>query len=127
MAVIFNPSFPYRLIHMSVAAFLATALFVGASAAWHLLRGRQPGGAQDVLHGDVDDGAGGAGAGGDRRLPRPGIPALCANCSCFFNLASWGYTTVAIPAPRSFEATSKLAAASSVEKSTTTASTTTLT
>lgn len=40
LAVIFNPSFPYRLAHMSVAAFLATALFVGASAAWHLLRGR---------------------------------------------------------------------------------------
>jgi cytochrome d ubiquinol oxidase subunit I len=38
--VIFNPSFPYRLLHMSVAAFLATALFVGASAAWHLLRKR---------------------------------------------------------------------------------------
>ncbi|CAG9176569.1 cytochrome ubiquinol oxidase subunit I [Cupriavidus pinatubonensis] len=38
--VIFNPSFPYRLMHMSVAAFLATALFVGASGAWHLLRGR---------------------------------------------------------------------------------------
>ena len=40
LAVIFNPSFPYRLAHMSVAAFLATALFVGASAAWHLLRAR---------------------------------------------------------------------------------------
>ncbi|MBO3275147.1 cytochrome ubiquinol oxidase subunit I [Pseudomonas schmalbachii] len=39
-AVIFNPSFPYRLMHMAVAAFLATAFFVGASAAWHLLRGR---------------------------------------------------------------------------------------
>ncbi len=37
-AVIFNPSFPYRFAHMSLAAFLATALFVGASAAWHLLR-----------------------------------------------------------------------------------------
>lgn len=37
--VIFNPSFPYRLAHMSVAAFLATALFVVSSAAWHLLRG----------------------------------------------------------------------------------------
>lgn len=36
--VIFNPSFPFRLMHMSVAAFLATALFVAASAAWHLLR-----------------------------------------------------------------------------------------
>jgi cytochrome d ubiquinol oxidase subunit I len=39
LLVIFNPSFPYRLAHMSVAAFLSTALLVGASAAWHLLRG----------------------------------------------------------------------------------------
>ncbi|CAN5333647.1 cyanide-insensitive cytochrome bd quinol oxidase subunit I [soil metagenome] len=38
LAIIFNPSFPYRLLHMSVAAFLATALLVGASGAWHLLR-----------------------------------------------------------------------------------------
>lgn len=38
LAVIFNPSFPYRLVHMSLAAFLATALMVGASASWHLLR-----------------------------------------------------------------------------------------
>ena len=38
LAIIFNPSFPYRLVHMGVAAFLATALFVGASAAWQLLR-----------------------------------------------------------------------------------------
>ena len=37
--VIFNPSFPYRLVHMTIAAYLATALFVGASGAWHLLRG----------------------------------------------------------------------------------------
>ena len=40
LAVIFNPSFPYRLAHMATAAFVATAFFVGASAAWHLLRGR---------------------------------------------------------------------------------------
>ncbi|EMP6172715.1 cytochrome ubiquinol oxidase subunit I [Citrobacter amalonaticus] len=39
MAIIFNPSFPYRLFHMSIAAFLSSAMFVGASAAWHLLRG----------------------------------------------------------------------------------------
>ncbi|WP_042859494.1 cytochrome ubiquinol oxidase subunit I [Dickeya sp. NCPPB 3274] len=38
LAVIFNPSFPYRLMHMATAAFLASAFFVGASAAWHLLR-----------------------------------------------------------------------------------------
>lgn len=40
-AVIFNPSFPYRLVHMTVAAFVATSFFVAASAAWHLLRGNR--------------------------------------------------------------------------------------
>jgi cytochrome d ubiquinol oxidase subunit I len=40
LAVIFNPSFPYRLAHMSVAAFLATALMVAGSAAWLLLKGK---------------------------------------------------------------------------------------
>lgn len=40
LKVIFNPSFPYRLAHMTIAAFLSTALFVGASGAWHLLKGR---------------------------------------------------------------------------------------
>lgn len=39
LAIVFNPSFPYRLAHMAIAAFLSTALFVGASAAWHLLKG----------------------------------------------------------------------------------------
>lgn len=39
-AIVFNPSFPYRLAHMLTAAFLATALVVGATAAWHLLRER---------------------------------------------------------------------------------------
>ncbi|MFC3908041.1 cytochrome ubiquinol oxidase subunit I [Legionella dresdenensis] len=38
LEVIFNPSFPYRLAHMVMAAYLATALFVAASAAWHLLK-----------------------------------------------------------------------------------------
>jgi len=40
LEVIFNPSFPYRLGHMVVAAYLATALVVAASAAWHLLHRR---------------------------------------------------------------------------------------
>ena len=40
VAIIFNPPFPYRLLHMAIASFVATAFFVGASAAWHLLRGR---------------------------------------------------------------------------------------
>ena len=38
LAIVFNPSFPFRLAHMAIAAFVATAFFVGSSAAWHLLR-----------------------------------------------------------------------------------------
>jgi len=38
--IIFNPSFPYRLVHMVIGAYLATALFVVASGAWQLLRGK---------------------------------------------------------------------------------------
>jgi cytochrome d ubiquinol oxidase subunit I len=37
-AIIFNPSFPYRLAHTVTATYLATALIVGAVAAFHLLR-----------------------------------------------------------------------------------------
>ena len=40
LKVIFNPSFPYRLAHMTVAAYLSTALIVGAAGAWHILKGR---------------------------------------------------------------------------------------
>jgi cytochrome d ubiquinol oxidase subunit I len=36
--IVFNPSFPYRLVHMVLAAFLTTALVVGGVAALHLLR-----------------------------------------------------------------------------------------
>jgi len=39
-AVIFNPSFPYRLVHMLLAAYLTTAFVVGAVGALHLLRDR---------------------------------------------------------------------------------------
>jgi cytochrome bd ubiquinol oxidase subunit I len=38
LTVIFNPSFPYRLVHMVLAAYLTTALVVGAVGAYHLLR-----------------------------------------------------------------------------------------
>ncbi|AXS41934.1 cytochrome ubiquinol oxidase subunit I [Breoghania sp. L-A4] len=40
-AVIFNPSFPYRLVHMVLAAYLTTAFVVGATGAWHLLKSRR--------------------------------------------------------------------------------------
>jgi len=39
-AIVFNPSFPYRLVHMVLAAYLTTAFLVGAVAAYHLLRDR---------------------------------------------------------------------------------------
>lgn len=39
--IIFNPSFPYRLAHMTIAAFLASAFLVSASGAWHLLKGNK--------------------------------------------------------------------------------------
>ena len=37
--VVFNPSFPYRFVHMVLACYLTTALVVGATGAWHLLKG----------------------------------------------------------------------------------------
>lgn len=36
--IVFNPSFPYRLTHMVLAAYLTTALVVGGVAGLHLLR-----------------------------------------------------------------------------------------
>ena len=41
-AIVFNPSFPYRLVHMVLAAYLTTSLVVGAVGAWHNLRGTAP-------------------------------------------------------------------------------------
>jgi len=41
-AIIFNPSFPYRLVHMVLAAYLTTALVVGAVGAWHLIKKTAP-------------------------------------------------------------------------------------
>ena len=38
--IIFNPSFPYRLVHTVIAAYLTTALVVGGAGAWHMLKGR---------------------------------------------------------------------------------------
>jgi len=36
--IIFNPSFPYRVVHTVIGAYLTTSLVVGAVGAWHLLR-----------------------------------------------------------------------------------------
>jgi cytochrome bd ubiquinol oxidase subunit I len=40
LEIVFNPSFPYRLVHMLVAAYLTTSLVVLAVAARYLLAGR---------------------------------------------------------------------------------------
>jgi cytochrome d ubiquinol oxidase subunit I len=47
--IIFNPSFPYRLVHTVLAAFLTTAFAVGAVAAWHLLKDRSNPGARKMF------------------------------------------------------------------------------
>jgi cytochrome d ubiquinol oxidase subunit I len=40
-AIVFNPSFPYRFMHMVAAAFLTTAFVVGGIGAWYLLASRR--------------------------------------------------------------------------------------
>jgi cytochrome d ubiquinol oxidase subunit I len=44
--IVFNPSFPYRLVHMVLAAYLTTAFAVGAVGAFHLLRDNRNEGAR---------------------------------------------------------------------------------
>jgi cytochrome d ubiquinol oxidase subunit I len=39
--IIFNPSFPFRLVHTVIAAYLTTAFIVGGVGAWHLLKGNK--------------------------------------------------------------------------------------
>ncbi len=40
LAIIFNPSMPYRLVHTVLGAYLTVAFVVGGVGAWHLLRER---------------------------------------------------------------------------------------
>jgi len=49
MAIIFNPSFPYRLIHTVLAAYLTTAFAVGGVGAWHLLKDKANPGARKMF------------------------------------------------------------------------------
>lgn len=39
-AIVFNPSFPYRLAHMVLASFLTVSFVVAGTSAWYLLKGR---------------------------------------------------------------------------------------
>lgn len=49
LTIIFNPSFPYRVVHTVIACFLTTALLVGAVGAWHLLKDRTNPGARKMF------------------------------------------------------------------------------
>jgi cytochrome d ubiquinol oxidase subunit I len=50
LEVIFNPSFPYRFVHMVLAAYCTTATVVAAAAAYHLLRGTRREPARVMMH-----------------------------------------------------------------------------
>lgn len=49
VAIIFNPSFPYRLVHTVIAAYLTTAFAVGGVGAWHLLKDSNNPGARKMF------------------------------------------------------------------------------
>ena len=49
LPIIFNPSFPYRLVHTVLAAYLTTAFAVGGVGAWHLLKDRANPGARKMF------------------------------------------------------------------------------
>ncbi|GAB7262152.1 hypothetical protein DZS_39980 [Dickeya ananatis] len=55
LAVIFNPSFPYRLMHMATAAFLASAFFCRRVCRLAFASSqRYPGNSQNVVDGALD-------------------------------------------------------------------------
>jgi len=49
LPIIFSPSFPYRLVHTVIAAYLTTALAVGGVGARHLLKDRTNPGARKMF------------------------------------------------------------------------------
>ncbi|BBC03270.1 MULTISPECIES: cytochrome ubiquinol oxidase subunit I [Bradyrhizobium] len=49
MPIIFTSSFPYRLVHTVIAAYLTTAFVVGGVGAWHLLWDRSNAGARKMF------------------------------------------------------------------------------
>ena len=78
MAIIFNPSFPYRLVHMTLASYLTVSFVVGGVGAWHLLRDRTNREARRMFSMDVDGDTGRPSAGRGRGPSRPehaGAPA----------------------------------------------------
>jgi cytochrome d ubiquinol oxidase subunit I len=49
LPIIFNPSFPFRLVHTVIGAYLTTSLVVGGVGAWHLLTDRTNLGARKMF------------------------------------------------------------------------------
>jgi cytochrome bd ubiquinol oxidase subunit I len=49
LAIIFNPSFPYRFVHTVIGAYLTTSLVVGGVGAWHLLKDGNNSGARTMF------------------------------------------------------------------------------
>jgi cytochrome d ubiquinol oxidase subunit I len=50
LAIVFNPSFPYRLAHTVLAAYLTTALVVGSVGGFHLLKDKANPGARTMFN-----------------------------------------------------------------------------
>jgi len=53
LAILFNPSFPYRLVHKLLASALTASFLVAGLSAWQLLRGTDNGGTRLALHSGV--------------------------------------------------------------------------
>jgi cytochrome d ubiquinol oxidase subunit I len=53
LAVIFNPSFPYRLVHKLLASALTASFLIAGLSAWQLLRRTANAGTQRALHAGV--------------------------------------------------------------------------
>ena len=47
--ILFNPSFPYRLVHKLLASTLTAAFLIAGLSAWQLLRGTANGGTHRAL------------------------------------------------------------------------------
>jgi cytochrome d ubiquinol oxidase subunit I len=53
LQVIFNPSFPYRLVHKLLASTLTASFLIAGLSAWQLLRGRDNAGTRHALRAGV--------------------------------------------------------------------------
>src|SRR5690606_4757885 len=84
LEIIFNPSFPYRLVHTVIGAYLTTALAVGGVGAWHLLRHRRARAAADA-------------ADAAAQLPGedPVLPPSLVGARTMFSMAMWMLVLVA--------------------------------